>query len=463
MPQILNADGDLARHLTIGSVIINTRQIPTGDLFSHTLPNAPVVLHEWLSEVVFAAANGAAGLNGVAWLTAAIIAGTYTIIAYALRDSGVRALVALGGAFTAFIAGSIHTLARPHIFTALFFAAFLLVIERYRRSGNLRLLALLPPLMIVWANLHGAGLIFGLILIGLYVAGAVLERNRQSAIELAALWVVVLLASLINPAGLQLLTHTSGFLGSRFILDITTEYQSPNFHAANTWVFAILIALSLTMGWRGTQKLGWTNLVLLVSWTLFGLYTARNIPLYALVAINVLAPIADTWIREAPPALNRFVDRFEANARLASGWVWAVVVVVVLIALEVNGAKLDLWRKGNTFDANIFPIAAVDAIKNSPPDGNVFNDFNWGGYLLYRLWPEKKIFIDGFTDFYGEQLTREYLKIVDGTPGWEQVLDQHQVQWVIVPPSGSLADRLDHSAQWVLRYKDSTAGVWVRK
>ncbi len=463
MPQILNADGDLSRHLTIGNVIFTTRQIPTRDLFSHTLPNAPVVLHEWLSQVVFATANGVAGLNGVAWLTALVIAATYTILAYALRDAGVRALVTLGGAFTAFIAGAIHALARPHIFTTLFFAAFLFVIERYRRSGNVRLLFLLPPLMIVWANLHGAGLIFGLILIGLYIAGAVLERNRRSAIELSALWVFVLLASLVNPAGLQLLTHTSGFLGSRFILDITTEYQSPNFHAVNTWVFAVLIVASLAMGWRGTQKLAWTNLILLVSWTGFGLYTARNIPLYALVAIIVLAPVADTWIAEAAPALNQFVSRFEANARLASGWIWAVAVAVVLIALEANGAKLDLWRKGNVLDANTFPIAAVDSIKSSPPEGNVFNDFNWGGYLLYRLYPDKKIFIDGFTDFYGEQLTREYLKVVDGTPGWEEILERRQVQWVIVPPTGSLADRLDHSAQWISRYKDKTAGVWVKK
>lgn len=463
MPQILNADGDLARHLTIGNVILTMRQIPTRDLFSHTLPNAPVVLHEWLSELVFAAVHSAAGLNGVAWLTAAILAATYTILAYALRDAGVRALVTLGGTFTAFIAGSIHALARPHIFTALFFAIFLFVIERYRRSGNRRLLFLLPPLMIVWANLHGAGLIFGLILIGLYIAGAVLEKNRRSAIELSVLWASVLLASLINPAGLQLLTHTTGFLQSRFILDITTEYQSPNFHAVNTWIFAILIVLSLAMGWRGTQKLSWTNLILLVSWTGFGLYTARNIPLYALVALIVLAPIADTWIKEAAPSLDRFVSGFEVTARLASGWIWAGVVAVVLIVLEANGAKLDLWRKGNAFDANTFPIAAVDAIKNSPPDGNVFNDFNWGGYLLYRLWPEKKIFIDGFTDFYGEQLTREYLKVVDGTPGWEEILERRQVQWVIVPPTGSLADRLDHSAQWVSRYKDTTAGVWVKR
>ncbi len=463
MPQILNADGDLLRHLTIGNVILTTRQIPTHDLFSHTLPNAPVILHEWLSELVFAMVHRAAGLNGVAWLTAIVIAVTYTVLAYTLREAGVRALVTLGGAFTAFIAGSIHTLARPHIFTALFFAAFLFVIERYRRNGNVRLLFLLPPLMIVWANLHGAGLIFGLILIGLYVAGAVLERNRRSVIELSMLWVFVLLASLVNPAGLQLITHTTGFLGSRFILEVTTEYQSPNFHAVNTWVFAILIVLSLAMGWRGTKKLAWTNLILLVSWTGFGLYSARNIPLYALVAIVVLAPIIDTWIEEAAPALNRFVYRFEVNARLASGWIWAVVVVVILIALEANDVKLDLWRKGNAFDEKVFPIAAVDAFKGSPPEGNVFNDFNWGGYLLYRLWPDKKIFIDGFTDFYGEQLAREYLKVTEGSQGWEEILDRHEVRWVIVPPSRPIAERLDNSSRWVPRYKDEIAGVWVRE
>jgi len=214
---------------------------------------------------------------------------------------------------------------------------------------------------------------------------------------------------------------------------------------------------------RSGRKLDWTPLVVLGGWTAFALYSARNIPLYALAAMPILMPFTETFIDETVPAVSRVLTRMDQLDRLAWGWMWAVVAVVGLIGVEASGTKLDAWGMGNAFDPHAFPIAAVDNVKASLPAGNMFNEFNWGGYLLYRLWPDKKVFIDGWTDFYGEALTREYLQALNAEPGWDTILDKYNVQWVIVAPTRPLAARLDESPAWSLRYKDGISGIWVRR
>ncbi|MCI0478548.1 MAG: hypothetical protein L0Y55_20090, partial [Anaerolineales bacterium] len=107
MPDMLNSDGDLGRHLTVGSYILDTRTVPAQDVFSHTRSGEPIVLHEWLSEVIYALAYRAAGLNGVAWLTALLLASVYFVLAVGLRVLGVSAPVAFLAALTAYFTGII--------------------------------------------------------------------------------------------------------------------------------------------------------------------------------------------------------------------------------------------------------------------------------------------------------------------------------------------------------------------
>ncbi len=462
MPSMLNGDGDLGRHLVTGNYILTTGRVPTQNIFSHTKSGAPFVPMEWLSEVLFALAYRAAGLNGVAWLTALVLAATYAILTIGMRSAGARSSVALAGGITASVVGALHMLTRPHIFTWLFFALFLLALENYRRTGRWRALMWLPPLMIVWANLHGA-FISGLTLVAFYAIGAGLEKKWRQAAELLGLAAILVLVSFLNPVGPQLIAHVLATLQDHFIVDNTVEFQSPNFHTISVWPFAALIALSFAIIGRAGRRVNWTPLIVLLAWTAFALYSARNVPLYALAAVLLLAPAADALIDEMLPAAHRFLSRIDEIDHHAWGWMWAALVVVLLVGVESAGVKLDVWGMGNVFNPRVFPIAAVDQLEASMPAGNMFNEFTWGGYLVYRLWPQKKIFIDGWTDFYGDALTREYLQAVNGKPGWEAILDRYQVQWVIVPPTAALAARLDESPAWVRRYEDATAGVWVRR
>lgn len=89
----------------------------------------------------------------------------------------------------------------------------------------------------------------------------------------------------------------------------------------------------------------------------------------------------------------------------------------------------------------------------------MFNNFIWGGYLLYRMWPGQTVFIDGQTDFYGEALTREYTRVSNLTDGWQAVLDKYDVSWVIVQSDKPLVRALQEEMDWTLVYFDDTAAI----
>lgn len=460
MPQMLNGDGDLGRHITLGTYILETSHIPTTDLFSHTRQGAFMVPHEWLSQLSFALAHRAAGFNGIAWITAVLIAATHTLTTITLQRRGVRAFMALAGGLFASAVGAIHTLTRPHLFTLFFFALALLILETYRHRQKPRALLWLLPLMIIWANTHGA-FISGLVLVLLYAVGAVWEK--QPSRPLFATLALLVLVSLLNPVGPALLQNSFGYLQEDFLVDLTYEYRSPNFHTYSTWPFAALLLGSLALGWWSGRRLGWTAVGLLVIWTAFALYSARNIPLYGLVAVVVLLPAADGWLDEVWPRLGRFLTGTDAIARRSWGWMWAVLAVAYLTGSQASGAKLDVFQMGNTISPRLFPVAAVDAVADDLPPGAMFNEFSWGGYLLYRLWPEKRVFIDAQTDFYGEELTREFIDIAHAGPGWQAKLDHYDIQWIIIPPTMPLAAWLAQSAAWEQIHGDDTAVVYVRK
>ena len=110
----------------------------------------------------------------------------------------------------------------------------------------------------------------------------------------------------------------------------------------------------------------------------------------------------------------------------------------------------------NEFLPEKFPIKAMEYVEQHPMEGNMFNEFTWGGYLLFRLWPEQKVFIDGQTDFYGEKLTREYAVIYNAEPGFEELMQKYSVKWVIIRRTASLAEALDKDpVDWTMELRRS--------
>ncbi len=140
----------------------------------------------------------------------------------------------------------------------------------------------------------------------------------------------------------------------------------------------------------------------------------------------------------------------------SGGVIWVFVTVIAVTGIFSSGETIDPQKKGNVFDTHVFPVEAVDWLKDHPQNGHMLNDFNWGGYLLLETWPEYQIFMDGHTHIYGEALTREYEQLITTSQGWESVLEKYQIEWAILPSSSLLTKTLT-SRGWEVLYSDKTA------
>jgi hypothetical protein len=174
-----------------------------------------------------------------------------------------------------------------------------------------------------------------------------------------------------------------------------------------------------------------------------------------------LARIGSSILRDNE-RLNQIIN-FDSRLRMVdiklNGYLWPMICVLLVVVVLVGGGNLDFNRSGNEFSSNVFPVKAINWLDKQPNIGPVFNYFPWGGYLLYRIWPEQQVFIDGQTDFYGESLTRQYEHVITLNGGWEEVLAQNQIKWVIMPQDSRLVKTLEQEPGWEMRYQDETAAI----
>jgi hypothetical protein len=457
-------DGDGARHLRLGREIIERGHVLRADVFSHTRGGAPIVLHEWLSEVVLAWADMAAGLPGVAVLAALLFTVAVLGVYRSAEELGAARPLALGVGVLALLLQSIHLLPRPHLFTMALAALFMVLLLRFARTERLSALTPLPFLMPIWANLHG-GFLLGFVLIGGFFVGAVLGSSefvagRRAARPLGIVLIACVAASLLTPHGLDLWTYTTGHLGTdEFLLAVTEEFRSVDFHRGYGKVFFVVLFAGPALWMTGRVRVSWLGAGLYLFFAASALHSARNIPLFTLAGLPWLA----VWAQEALAgggttaqrvlARLRRMDRDDRSLR-PSPWVLAGAGVIAWAV----GAGSALYR----FDSTAFPVAAVERLDELGMSGPVFNQMHWGGYLLYAR-PDIPVFIDGQTDFYGEELSREYLAALNGQAGWRAVLDRYDVEWTLIGAGQPLVQLLALDPAWRRIYTDDVAAVYRRE
>jgi hypothetical protein len=237
-------------------------------------------------------------------------------------------------------------------------------------------------------------------------------------------------------------------------MDQTIEYQSPNFHNWSTWPFLAMLALSLiASGFKG--RLRTHEALLLAGWTILSLYSARNIPLFAIITAPYIGQLVHSAI-ERLPVLNKADQIITGVEKNLGGIFYPVLAVIFMIGASIGQNQSN---NANVFNPEKFPVNAVDWLQAHPQDGRMFNNFIWGGYILYRMWPQQLAFIDGQTDFYGEGLTREYMQVMSLQDGWEEILEKHEVSWVIVQSDKPLVGALYETLDWNIVYRDDTATI----
>jgi hypothetical protein len=463
---MLLTDGDTGYHIRAGEFIIQARTVPKADIFSLWMPALSWTAHEWLSEVLMALVHHHAGLIGIVVLFSLTIATTHLLLFRMLRGDSQDILMPLLLTVIAASTSSIHWLARPHIFSLMLTVIWYSVLNRFQYRGKNQLFVL-PLIMLLWVNLHG-GYIFGLMLLLVYLLGnlAGLYFTEKSGAQehiyksksLAKIFAACLLASLCNPQGYHILFFPFAMASDPFLMNNVREFLSPNFHEPLTFKYLLLASIALFALSRVALNRVELGLVLLT--TYMALYSARYIPLYAIITAPILLRLIDRLKHVLPVYTLNWLARRSAGFclidRRTLGYLWLTgVIFVVLTLVHLSVLHTD-------FDDKLFPTKAVDFILAENIPGNLFNNEEFGDYIIYKAWPKYRVFFDGRSDMYGATLGEEYLKVARALPGWQDVLQKRQVDWVFFNTESTLSSLLNTNPAWQLIYSDPVASIFVR-
>jgi hypothetical protein len=478
--QTLLGDGDTGWHLRTGEWILANGRVPDRDIFSFTRSGQPWFAWEWLWDVLFGWLHLHAGMAAVILASSLILALTFALLFRMVRRSS-DALLALAMTLVAAAGSAGHWLARPHLFTMLFTVIFYATLERTEREpGAWRRLWLLPPLMVLWTNLHG-GFFVGIVLIATYAAGqfAVLLRdagdaNRRLALRRGRDYLLTaagcFVATFVNPYGYRLHAHIVQYLADGFYRANIIEFQSLNFQSAQARYFEVLLAAGAIAAFACLRRgrLVWP--LLFAVWAHLALYSARNVEIFVLLAAAPAAEMVSAGLRRAPLMhvaqwLRHGLESLGGFAREWNGfddgprWHLASAAAMVALAMLLYAPQTpSAWRA--TYDPKSFPVAAAGQLERSGLLRGVFTEDLWGGYLIYRQYPRGRVFIDGRSDFYGPDFTGRYLKAMAVQTGWEEYLSRYGVATVMLPPDAPLAGALRQSRAWHLIYDDGVALIF---
>jgi len=464
-------DPDFWWHLKTGQYIIETRNIPHTDIFSTLRFGSEWVTHEWLSEVFIYSVFRPLGYGGLIVIFSILITASFWIVYQRCRKRGAHPYVA----GLALLLGALSTMptwgVRPQMFSLLFASIFISFLDRYSRREAMISIWWLAPLMVLWVNLH-AGFALGLVLVVLTIAGLLLDWFLLRKDSFAGVWrlvrplcwllIVCVTAVCLNPNGARMYFYPFETLSSHAMMQYIQEWRSPDFHNPLFQALALLLLATFSALALSSRRPRPGQLLLLVVMAWATLRSGRNVAFFALVATPLLAEHSWTfitnhrWGQWLIASEKREPDERSTLTLVLNVLLFALVLVVVALGVERAVAKQPV------IEAQEFPAAALDFLRNQKPPQPIFNEYVWGGYLIWKLYPDYRVYIDGRADVYGDELMKEFLAVNDGNTTWREPLDNHGIRTVLVKPNVALASLLRQDGGWHKVFEDKQAVIFVR-
>lgn len=469
-------DPDVWWHLRTGQLMAQTHAVFHTDPYSFTRFGQPWIDHEWLSQILMFGLYRLAGWSGLMVGFAAVIAAAFLVVFW--RCPGrpyVAGVITLLGAFASAPCWGV----RPQMLTLLLASVLLLILERsYERP---KLLWWTPGLMLLWVNLH-AGYALGIALMALFLVGdgldlafgfAALGSQGDSARRLrfrilAAVIVVSGAVVVVNPYGTAMYTYPLQTLRSRAMQSYISEWMSPDFHQPRYWPALAMILATVALpalsprlnGSETRSRLRPREILLLSVTTYAALRSVRHIPIYTLIAIPILSAMVQSWLEER--GIAKGFESKQTSMTPAKILLNAVLLVGFLVFL-VARVRYVSHRQAEA-EAKDLPAAAASFIAARQPPAPMLNHYNWGGYFIWRLYPEYRVYIDGRADLYGDAFmndlaTTYYLK----GDSWRSPFERWGIQTVVLPPDAPLVTALRALPDWELIYSDKQAVILIRK
>ena len=449
-------DPDLWWHIKVGEGILASHRWPTVDPFSFTVAGQPWMAYEWLGEVLLAATNRVAGIRGLdalrIFLCFAVLLAVYALAT--LRSGNAKAGFAATAVLIALTTPSFS--GRPQMLGYLFLIVTLILLERFRQ-GRQQALWFLPVLFVLWVNTHGS-FVVGIGAIAVYYFGGLwefragdIESRRWLPAErqkLSFVFLLCLAALMITPYGTRLATYPFDMAFSQPInVGNILEWQSMPFNLLGGKLFLALLLGFLIA--QATLRLKWRPDEFALF--LFGTAMACLHLRFILVFVPFCAPLLATILARWTPPYSRAKDLLAMNA--------AIMALVAAGIFHYFPSTSSLEQSV----ARDYPVGAVAYLQRHPVPGRMYNSYGFGGYLIWALGPDHKVFLDGRGDVYERGgVLADYLHIANLKPGAFAVLRSYGIQSCLVERDEGLAAALSNSPEWNKVYSDQLSSLFVR-
>jgi hypothetical protein len=468
---------DFGWHLRTGlDVLSNGMPLPATDPYSHSMPEWPWVEHAWLTDVLIAGIYAAFGALGVilwfavitisAWLLAAAVASAGGVFRWAA--SALSLWVALP-----------YLGARTQLVSLLGLALLSWMLKRWQQ-GSVGLRWLIPPLFLLWANLHG-GFLAGLLLLVLVIATTAIVRwlaDRRIAFaarcdealfprkDLTRLTLLTALSAgltFVNPYGWRLHAEIFDSLSNQFMLETLQEWQPLSMAGLAGRMYALYLAglgVTMVLWYRRLEPVRWVVLGVFLA---FSFRHMRNIPFFLIVSLPLCAEVLSAGYQRLMRQLPH-----KATAR-EGGLAAAVFMAGMLLWLgpeHLHGVMLSGSRPAEYFKGTSYPIEAVEWVKAHPHQAGqrLYNDYGYGGFLLWWL-PDRKIFIDGRMPAWrnGDRtLLHDYMALTRSDPELG-ILGKYSIDWALIRRQTPLEEGLARDDSWQRIYEDHKAAIYRLK
>ena len=454
-------DPDIWWHLRTGQWILEHGTVPTTDPFSMYGLGKQWIAYSWLFEILVYGLYRGLGLVGILLyqivLAIAVVAAVHRLVVK--REP--RFVVSSGLVALATVAISADLTPRPWLFTILFFTVTLDAVLDLREGKSTKAMWLLPPLYALWANLH-IQFVYGLFILALACAAPLLDRRLLPGgpadhagragspgwWTLVALTTACFVATVLNPYHVRIYAVIVELAMQTDSYRYVTELAAPDFRYAWAWaMLAMAGAAAAALGRRTTGSL--FEILLLAVSACFAFRATRDGWFLVIAAAAVLVTSRRTDGVAERFALTKF------RALLVAG---AVVVVLMMVGRLRDFSARHIEAE----TAKIFPVSAAAVVEERGYPGPLYNHYNWGGYLIWRL-PNLPVAMDGRSNLHGDERCERSLATWSGMPEWASDPELAAARLVIAQKEMALASllRLDHRFELV--FEDTVSAVFIAR
>ncbi|KKS88142.1 MAG: hypothetical protein UW43_C0001G0007 [Candidatus Yanofskybacteria bacterium GW2011_GWA1_44_21] len=431
---------DIGRHLKVGEIIWQTKEIPKTNLFSFTEPNSPFTNHHWLSEIIFYHIFNFGGFTGLILVKVLLVFGVFLLLFFGIKKYSSFWPLLISFLLSVFIFIE-RTEVRPEIFSFAILSFFLFALFKAKYENKYFWLWFLPVLEILWVNFHiyffiGPFLILSFFLDCLFTSASDSESPKKSNLaRITLIGALTSLATLINPEGFQGAILPFNILNEYgyTIAENQTLFFLADFFNFNLSIFtfklsasALIIVFILT-GKKLKNRI--FEIIISIFFVYAGFRMLRNLPLYALSSFPVMAIILND-------IFGKIKDRFRLEKSSRINPVLKITVSVFLILLIFLVSNNWFYKHINSSKAFGLSVPnglerAVTFVKDNGIEGPMFNNFDIGGYLIGNLYPDEKVFVDNRPEAYSVKFFSEiYKPMQEDEKKWEEFSDKYNINFI---------------------------------